>query len=642
MNRNERRATSWAWVGRTCVLAAVLCAGAIGCQGGGKKPPRAREVMAPARDVPEVLRNTVGSQTSLIGMDPVVVSGYGLVVGLNGTGSRSVPLPIRTYMEREMTRLGVGREIGSLRDVSPSELLDDPNTAVVVVEAIIPPAAPQGAKFDVRVRAAPGTATTSLEGGTLYTTELRLGAPDPTGPVTAVLAHARGPIFINPFIDPASESGDGVVRTIGRVLNGGTFTGALNPALVLDTPSHSRARAIVDAVNTRFPQGTSRLPTARGISEDTIEIRTPDAYRENTAEFVQLLRYCPVDQTAVREWARRYVEALPENPELAGELSWALQAVGELAVPYLRKLYDYVEPIPRLAALRAGARLGDMTTRPHLEEVAMNGTPAQRVDAIRLLQDLGPDPKTERILADLLNSPQMDVRVAAYEALAARRSSLVTVRRFGEKFELATVPSSESMIFVTQQKAPRIVLFGEKPSVNRPVFVEAWDGRFMVSSQTPTDQVRVFYRDYRSGRITTAELEPDLVKLIEYMAHEPTPENPAPGLGFSYSEIVGALAQIVDDGGVDASFLPEVDVLALELQRGAQVPVVERPELSESGPLDSLAGVSEAATESDRAGAEGESDTKLSDEERERRRKRFVVPLTNPEAPPSKPPPNDG
>jgi hypothetical protein len=51
--------------------------------------------------------------------------------------------------------------------MSPQQLLNSSDTAVVIVEGVIPPGAPKGSKFDVRVTVAPGTSTVSLEGGRL-------------------------------------------------------------------------------------------------------------------------------------------------------------------------------------------------------------------------------------------------------------------------------------------------------------------------------------------------------------------------------------------------------------------------------------------------------------------------------------------
>src|SRR6185503_282308 len=133
----------------------------------------------------------------------VVVSGYGLVVGLHGTGSRDIPPALRAYMLAEAARSGIGNQqfgekVGQL---TPEQLINSPDTAVVIVEAIIPQGAAKGTQFDVHVFAEPSSGATSLEGGRLYTTKLRPGRPT-TGNVQAFeLGQAYGPVFINPFAE---------------------------------------------------------------------------------------------------------------------------------------------------------------------------------------------------------------------------------------------------------------------------------------------------------------------------------------------------------------------------------------------------------------------------------------------------------
>ena len=69
-------------------------------------------------------------------------------------------------------RRGIGSVSSGYGQLSPEFLLDSPDTAVVVVEGVIPPAATEDSHFDIRIFAYPTSATTSLEGGRLYTTEL--------------------------------------------------------------------------------------------------------------------------------------------------------------------------------------------------------------------------------------------------------------------------------------------------------------------------------------------------------------------------------------------------------------------------------------------------------------------------------------
>ena len=59
-------------------------------------------------DVQPIMRGTVAAESVVIGNMPTIVRGYGLVVGLKGTGSRLMPAPVRANMLQEMARRGVG------------------------------------------------------------------------------------------------------------------------------------------------------------------------------------------------------------------------------------------------------------------------------------------------------------------------------------------------------------------------------------------------------------------------------------------------------------------------------------------------------------------------------------------------------
>ena len=247
----------------------LLVAGGLwattGCS--NKKPSVVEPVtVQPARDIPTLLRGTVGAEASFSGVEPVLVSGYGLVVGLNGTGGDVLPDSIRTTMEREMGLLGIGKA-GDYRGtaidgVTPQQLLRDKSVAVVLVQAAIPPGSPAGANFDCYVRAINAS---SLEGGNLWTTELRIGDASTFGQVqTRGLARARGPVFINPFSEPGRED-TGVSRLVGRVLDGGVVTNPLQIGMTLNTPSFQLVRSVTSAINSRFPeQPGDGGPVARG------------------------------------------------------------------------------------------------------------------------------------------------------------------------------------------------------------------------------------------------------------------------------------------------------------------------------------------------------------------------------------------
>ncbi|MFT3683901.1 MAG: flagellar basal body P-ring protein FlgI [Phycisphaerales bacterium] len=272
-----------------CMLVSVSAmVSLVACSGGHTERQQAKTDVAPViRDIPAPFRGTIQAEATLKGIDPVLVSGLGLVVGLDGTGGGPYPAPVQGTMEQLIGKQGMGK--GTLNDGgpfagwTPQQILASKDVAVVVVEAVIAPGSPKGSSFDVRVSAFPGTSTTSLENGKLWSTDLRFGPPAAAGQVAArIVAKARGAVFINPFADSqpqlaepgrgeageanqvaAVPASDGVVRTVGRVLGGGEVTEPLELELALDNASHARARAIQEAINTTFPPYGGE-PTAHG------------------------------------------------------------------------------------------------------------------------------------------------------------------------------------------------------------------------------------------------------------------------------------------------------------------------------------------------------------------------------------------
>lgn len=590
---------------------ALLVSGLAALAGCGDPPTReARSVEPIVREVPAVLRDTIGAQAALRGTEPILVSGYGVVVGLNGTGGGPLPVSVKANMERDLARGGIGKggpETGSPLDgLTPSQFLMDPSAAVVVVEGVIAPGAPEGADFDIAVTAV-SSGTTSLEGGVLWTTDLRLGPASTVGGVrTRKLAEARGPVFINPFVQPGANpagsdldadgrpTGDSVRRTSGRVLAGGRVTETFGLRLVLDNPSHQRANAIQQAINSRFPPGRGDDgPVARGRSSAEVRVHIPRAYVEKPEEFIELLLATRVDLAFPEEAARRYAEAMQAQPVMADQLSWCLRAVGKAAVPFLAPLYDYPEFLPRMAALRAGAGLGDSRAAPVLLEMAAGtgGEPtALRAEAITLLGGMPANPRINSVLRDLLDAQDLEIRIAAYEALRDRSDPFITSFPIAGKFTLDLAPSKDPLIYVTQQGKPRIVVFGDAVRFKRESLASVWSSRLMISTEetaadTSSDPttMRVFYRDYRSGRLVQTRVRDELKRFVEFAAHQPRPEEPELGLGLSYSEVVGALYELQKSGAIPGSFAAERDRLEARRREAQSFALLEdRPDSEES------------------------------------------------------------
>jgi len=625
MNPTNRRGHStFAALLLTALLAVVLAA-MPACSKRPERPLSTTQVPVVVRDTQTILRGTIGSEVSIRGTEGTIVSGYGLVVGLDGTGSGIVPISVRSVLEDEMRKNGVGTgapQSGPLANISPSRLIDSPNTAVVLVQAFIPAGLPNGSTFDVEVTALNGSGVTSLEGGRLYTADLRRGVASPASPDTMAVADAKGPIFINPFAFDESQNQVGaerIQRTQGRVLAGGRIKQAEGIRLLLDNPSHARAREIVRAINNKFQAGV-RGNVAVGRSDELIVVTVPIQYRDDPLEFINLLRFTRIDQAFPEEWARRYTEALVEQPELATQIAWCLKALGTPAISYLRPLYTHPESIPRLAAIEAGAWVGDVTVRPHIQDLIENGPIGLRAEAMRWLTKLpvNRDPAIREYLRSHLNNPDIALRVAAYESLKKIDDAGIITRRMGNKFVLDIVRSTEPTIYVTQSGTPRIVLFGMELGLLPDVFVDAWNGRLLMKADPDQPGAEIFYRPSSRVSPRVVRADRDLASLIRRMAFEPTPDVLEDGLNMQYAEIVTVLYMLATNGAVPAVFFPQDDRENIEnLRRLVSSFSDERPELAPD----------DAAPFEPRVAG----DTTATEDRPSRPDSRFVVPLPRPE-----------
>ena len=192
--------------------------------------------------------------------------GYGLVVGLNGTGDTlSSSIFTRESLVGMLERLGVNARDDSLKT---------DNVAAVMVTATLPPFAKQGTRIDLSLSAI-GDAD-SLLGGTLLVTPL-------VGADGEVYAVAQGPVAVG----GVSAGGAGAevskgVPTNGRIASGAIIERAISFDLQgLDTlrislrnPDFTTARRIAQAINS-FVGG----PIAQSRYSATVSLVVPDNYR---------------------------------------------------------------------------------------------------------------------------------------------------------------------------------------------------------------------------------------------------------------------------------------------------------------------------------------------------------------------------
>ena len=214
------------------------------------------------------------------GIHDAQLHGYGLVVGLNGTGDSSGAQFTVQSVINMMRRFGV--------DV-PSSRLSLKNVAAVMVTTDLPFFAKVGGRIDVLVSSI-GDAK-SIAGGTLLPTPLYT----PDGQLHVI---AQGPLSVGGF-NLSADGGNSIQKnhpTVGRIPNGGAVQkssptqlslpgGASNPltqlTIVLNEPDFTTVTRMASAINGEFSEVNN--PIAHALDASSIKVMVPVSGEEFVA-----------------------------------------------------------------------------------------------------------------------------------------------------------------------------------------------------------------------------------------------------------------------------------------------------------------------------------------------------------------------
>ncbi len=214
-----------------------------------------------AAQAPPPLRDRVKDMVSIGGVRSNQLVGYGIVVGLNGSGDGNVAATSQT-MQSLMARFGLTVDANAI---------NAKNTAAVMVTAELPAFAKPGQKIDVTV-ASVGKAT-SLRGGSLLVTQL-------VGPDNETYAIAQGNLAVGGLGITGKDGSSLTVNipTVGRIPGGASverivsnpFESAPAFMLNLNTPDFSNSTQLAHVINTTFGAGT-----AVSLDGTTVKVNAP-------------------------------------------------------------------------------------------------------------------------------------------------------------------------------------------------------------------------------------------------------------------------------------------------------------------------------------------------------------------------------
>ncbi len=220
---------------------------------------------------------------SLTGLEDIQLFGYGLVVGLAGTGDRNQTIFTEQTISNMLKNMGI--EL-------PEKHMRVRNVAAVMVTGTLTPFKRKGTRFDITVSSM-GDAT-SLEGGTLILTPIQ-------GPDGQIYASAQGPLATGGY-DIRDRGLTHIKKNhvlVGRIPGGAIVQreyafNALDGrdlSLSLANPDFTSALSLAQAINREFNR-TSNLPLARAVDAATVlldyRLLTQDTIRNyiDVVEFI--------------------------------------------------------------------------------------------------------------------------------------------------------------------------------------------------------------------------------------------------------------------------------------------------------------------------------------------------------------------
>ncbi|MBI4911408.1 MAG: flagellar basal body P-ring protein FlgI [Acidobacteria bacterium] len=206
--------------------------------------------------------------------------GYGVVVGLDGTGDKDQTRFTVQSLTNLLARQGITIDSATVKVK---------NVAAVMVTAELPAFAKPGQRIDVTVSST-GDAK-SLAGGTLLMTPL-------AGPDSLVYAVAQGPLLVGGF--SAASGGASVTKnhpTVGRIPEGALVERGIPSAFgerptlrySLSEDDFTTSIRVMHAINEELGE-----KAARAVDPRTVEVTVPAAYTANVVELAARLENLPV------------------------------------------------------------------------------------------------------------------------------------------------------------------------------------------------------------------------------------------------------------------------------------------------------------------------------------------------------------
>jgi flagellar basal body P-ring protein FlgI len=503
------------------------------------------------KETPPKPDETVGDVGFIRSGETIKVEGVGLVIGLNNTGSNPEPSIWRTQLLDQMRKAQVP---------DAESWLESPTTSLVIVRAFLPVGLTTKDRIDVEMGLTPASTTTSLEGGHLLTSELKVSEIiEGNSHEGQTMAEAGGSVLLGSLAQP------GDTRT-GRILGGCRPKRDLPYQLVLkpERQGFRTASLLQTVINKRFyaRKATEQVGLAEAKKPELIVLKVPQVYHQNQQRYFQVIQRMPLVDTADLRAARQVKWAKELlDPPTAGNAALCLEGIGRNTTPILQEGLKSSNAQVRFFAAEALAYLNDPAGSEVLAQTAVE-LPEFRAHALAALAAMDHSASILR-LRELMAQADPKIRYGAFNALrsfdgyeqqlgrvplmrnrpseadhsdaaALRIRSAASSRpKVADPFELYLVDcEGPPLVHVARTRRCEVVVFGKHQRLETPL-VLGGAGPILLNA---ADQDRVVHisriNDAEVGAAEShVESSPELGEVIRNVAN----------LGASYAEVLEIL-----------------------------------------------------------------------------------------------------
>ncbi len=563
------------------------------------------------RDLAEV--RTVRDVADFGNIGPMKVDGIGLVTGLTGTGHAPEGF-YRNFMEQYLLK-NIGERGGQMAHVpkeeSVKQILDNPDNCLVIVSALIPAGARKGDRFDIEVTLPAGSKATSLAGGYLQLSLLRVyeaaanlsnnpsyrDAVHPNLP-GHVLGQAKGQLVVG-----FGGNADANELKRARVWQGGESRVNRPYALMMrndhksvmiandvakrvnlmyqEDPRSKRLQAdftnqeklilaeglVANQINRRTDlSGIDQQEMAKAATKEVINVRVPFPYRFDHERFLHVAGFTPLNDNDPHLLNyRQRLRKMLQDPRDCWRAARRLEALGRDSIPDLKAGMESDHPFVRFTSAEALAYLGSTAGVDVLTQLAKEQPIFAKACTVALA-NLGETICRDR-LAELFACDEPALRCAAFHALALMDEADPRLggQYLNKAFWLYRVPQAPTaMVYFSTSKRAQIVLFGRQIVLANDTRMIIGDFTVVHNKQDGNFHVKCIRSDdaRRAPILCSNRLDEVLTALA--------------GLGATYPDIVDFLRKANDHRAVSCPIVnwttPEVRLETL-IETGRQMKV---------------------------------------------------------------------